>query len=157
MKTLKKFLIYAICVISFWILSDILIYLAINGMYHKIEAKVFTNVPEISITQCVATNVNGVVRGSITNNTNETMNHAYVKIDMYSPRNVKMGTKYVVINNLPSGYIQDFEMWYRYSNVAYVTVSIAENVSNTTDDDFCSQSSMNDLVVSGLVLLFFLK
>lgn len=157
MKTLKTYLVYIILIVTFYIFSDVVIYLALNGMYKKIDAKVYTNTPEIAITKCAATNVNGVVGGTIKNNTNEGINNQYIKIDLYSSRNIKMGTKYIAIENLAPEKEQHFEIWYRYSNVSHAAISITNQAENILEEELVSQRTMNDLVLGGLILLLFIK
>jgi hypothetical protein len=69
MKRMKTFLIYALIVAVFWIFSDIVIYFSVNGTYKTNLAKIYVSSPEITITENKATYVNGVVKGSIKNNT----------------------------------------------------------------------------------------
>ena len=157
MEKLKRFSVYIICIIALWIFSDVVIYLALNGMYQKIEAKIYTNAPEIVIEKCAATSVNGVVGGTIKNNTNGNIQNQYIKIDLYSSRNVKMGTKYVAIKNLAPDKVQHFEIWYRYSNVEYATICIVDRAEDISDEELISDQSMNDLVVGGLLLLLIIK
>ena len=88
--------------------------------------------PQVIVTENKATYVNGYVKGSIKNNTVGILNNMYLKIDMYSSRDVNLGTKYVKINNLNSNEIQDFEMWYQYTDVDYVELTIVDEVPNVS-------------------------
>ena len=69
MKRLKTFLIYALIIAAFWLFSNILIYIAINGTYAHINTKVYTTSPEIIVGDSKATYLNGFVKGGIKNNT----------------------------------------------------------------------------------------
>ena len=95
MARLKKFLLYALVIAAFWLFSDILIYLSLNTTYANVDAKVYTNSLEIIVGESKATYVNGFIKGSIKNNTNGIIKDKYLKIDLYSPRNVNLGTKYI--------------------------------------------------------------
>ena len=156
MEKLKKFLLYVIVIIAFWIFSDILVYIAINGTYKKIDAKVNINSPEISITDCKATYVNGYIKGSIKNNTNDIINKKYVKIDLYSPRDIKLGTKYVKIENLEKNNFQNFDMWYKYTNVKYAIITTVDDVQNVPEEEFLSQEMPGYLLISTLFIIYFL-
>ena len=156
MKRLKKFLLYALAIVAFWIVSDLLIYVAVNSTYVHIDTKVETSFPEITIEDSKATFVNGFVKGSIKTNTDSAISEKDVKIDLYSPRNSKMGTKYVKIENLEPSAYQEFEMWYKFTDVDYATVTVVEDIQNASEEEFISQETASYLVVGTLLLLYFI-
>jgi len=136
MKRMKTFLIYALLIIGFWIFSNIMINVIINGTYKTKRCEVYISSPEVIITENKATYVNGVVKGTIKNNTKDIINNKYLKIDMYTKRDVNVGTRYVAIENLQPNESKDFEMWYELTNVDYVIITTTEdgkeiNESNT--------------------------
>ena len=139
-----------------WIFSDILIYISINSTYKHTEAKIYTNYPEIIIGQSKATYVNGYVKGSIKNNTDGIINNKYLKIDMYSARDLKLGTKYIEITNLQPNEYKDFEMWYKFTDVDYVTITTTDNISSATEEEFLSQETATYLVLGTLLVLYFI-
>ena len=156
MKRMKTFLIYALLIIAFWLFSYILIYISINGTYANVDTKVYTTSPEIFVGQSKATHVNGYVKGGIKNNTEVIINNKYLKIDMYSPRDVKLGTKYIEINNLGPNEYKDFEMWYKFTDVDYVTITTTDNVNNATEEEFISQETATYLLFGTLLVLYFI-
>lgn len=156
MKRMKTFFTYAIIIAVFWLFSNILIYIAINGTYKHIDARVYSNSPEITIGQSKATYINGFVKGSIKNNTQGNINEKYLKIDLYSAHDVKLGTKYVRIENLQQNASQEFEMWYKFTDVNYATITVTDNVRNATEEEFLSQETASYIVVGTLLLLYFM-
>ena len=56
MKRLKTFLLYALAVIALWIFSNVIIYISLNSTYKNINAKIYTNSPQITILKNQATN-----------------------------------------------------------------------------------------------------
>ena len=156
MARMKKFLLYAFLIAAFWIFSDILIYLSINSSYANVEARVFAISPEISIGESKATYVNGFVKGNIKNNTDTIMNDKYLKIELYSKRDVKLGTKYVKIENLEVGKNQNFEMWYKFTDVEYANITVTDNVENVAEEEFLSQKTATYLVLGTLLVLYFI-
>ena len=100
MVKMKKYLLYVFLIAAFWVFSDILIYLSINTTYANVDTKVFAISPEVTVGKSEATYVNGVIKGTVRNNTDTIINDKYLKIDLYSSRDVKKGTKYVKIENL---------------------------------------------------------
>ena len=98
MDKVKKYAMYFILVIVFFILSDFLIYVGLNSSYRDIKRK--DDVEEVNIYQAEATKVNGRIRGLIQNPNGEDLNGKYVEVELYSKRDVFLGRKYVQINNL---------------------------------------------------------
>ena len=156
MKRLKTFLLYALIIAGFWIFSDIIIYVAINGTYTNVNAKIYTDSQEIIIGESKATNINGYIKGDIKNNTQGIINEKYVKIDLYSARDVKLGTKYIKIENLEPNNYQEFEMWYKFTDVDYATISITDDIKNTSEEEFLSQKTATYLVIGTLLILYFI-
>lgn len=156
MKRLKTFLIYALIIAAFWIFSNILIYIAINGTYAHINTKVYTTSPEIIVGDSKATYLNGFVKGGIKNNTSEIINNKYLKIELYSSRDVKLGTKYVKIENLQPNEYKEFEMWYKFTDVDYAIISITDNVQNASEEEFISEETATYLVIGTLLILYFI-
>ena len=156
MKRLKTFLKYALCIAVFWFLSDFLIYMGINGTYKAIETRTMIESPNINVAEAKATYVNGYVKGNIYNNTDNSINDKFVKMDFYSKRNVNLGTKYVKIENLESKKTQDFEMWFKYTDVNYCNISIVDSAENVTQEAFLSQETKYYMVLGFLFTLYFL-
>lgn len=156
MAKLKKYLLYVILIAAFWLLSDILIYLSINTTYTNVNTKVFAVSPEVTVGQSEATYVNGFIKGNIRNNTDTIINEKYLKIDLYSPRNVKLGTKYIKIENLEINKSQEFEMWYKFTDVEYAEITVIDNIENATEEEFLSQETTTILVFGAILVLYFM-
>ncbi len=112
--------------------------------------------PNISVTEAKATYVNGYVKGNIYNNTNDTINNKYLKIACYSPRNMFLGTKYVKIENLESKKTQDFEMWFKYTDVSYCEISVVDSANDASEKAFLSEETKYYMVLGFLVSLYFI-
>lgn len=154
MKRLKTFLIYALLIAGFWIVSDLIIYLVINGTYQPVKTEAYISSPQVTIGESKATYVNGFVKGSIKNNTEDIMNDVYLKIDMYSERDVNLGTKYVKIDNLQSKGSQEFEMWYEFTDVNYVILTLTDNAPNVSESEF-SSSQLTAYLLFGKLMFFY--
>jgi len=156
MKRMKTFFIYALLIAAFWIVSDIIIYLVVNGTYKAIDTKIYISEPQVTLSESKATYINGYVKGSIKNNTENIINNKYLKIDMYSERDVNLGTKYVKIDNLKSNAIQDFEMWYEFTDVDYVIIRLTDQAPNLNGAEFSSQTLRFGILFGKLMLLYFM-
>ena len=97
MDKLKKYFIYILLLVGFFILSNFLINVGLNSTYKKITRKE-DNLSQVVIYQEEATFVNGRIKGIVSNTS--TINDKYIKFDFYSERNVKLGSKYIEIDNL---------------------------------------------------------
>ena len=114
MDTMKKFLIYVLMVIGFFILSNFLINVGLNSTYKDIKRK--DDNSQIIVYQADATYVNGRIRGII-KNVGETQDK-YLKIELYSKRDVLLGKSYIEINDMKEDATQSFELLFKANDVA---------------------------------------
>ena len=154
MKRMKTFLIYALLIAVLWIFSDIVIYLTVKGTYRTLDTTVYLSSPEVTVTESKATYVNGYVKGSIKNITEETINNKFLKIDVYSERDNNLGAKYIRIDNLKPNEVREFNMGYKLTDADYVIVTIEDTVKNVTIDQFKSQEMNFVLIVGTLMFLY---
>ena len=146
MDKIKKYAMYFVLVIAFFIFSDFLIYVGLNSCYRDIERQ--NSVEEVSIYQAEATKVNGRIRGLIQNPNGEDLNGKYVEVDLYSKRNVFLGKKYIQINNLQQRDTQSFELLFKMEDVSSYNVSIVDEKQEGEEIDLLP----NDLTTSQIVV-----
>ena len=108
MERMKTFLKYALWVIGFFILSELLINVGLNVQYKPIERK--DNIEQVQFYQAEATLINGRMRGVIKNDGEEDISNKYVEVDFYSERDVYLGKKYIKVNELSKEDIQSIEI-----------------------------------------------
>lgn len=153
MDRMKTFFIYAIIVVAFYFLSNLLIYLFINGSYKDITGKVTVN--NIDILEAKATYVNGYIDGKIKNNTQEEITNKYVKIDIYSERNVCLGTKYVEIEKLSANETMDFHIGYKLKDSDRYEISIVDNKIDIEEEQLISDELAWYAIATTLIVLMF--
>ena len=155
MDRMKTFLLYALCIIGFFIFSNVMINLAVHGVYKTMHTDVYN--PEgiqIQINENKYTSVNGYVGGKVINNTQEMINNKYIKIDIYSKRNILLGTKYVTLNNFRPNEARDFRMGYKFNNSNYCKVSITEEVEeNVEEEQFISNNVAGIALITAVIML----
>ena len=122
MDRMKTFLKYALWVILFFIFSEIIINVGLNSSYKNMKCK--NNIEQVHIEQAQATLINGRIKGNIKNSGNEDLNGKFIKIDIYSERNVLLGSKYYEIQNLAKDQEQPFELYFKAQYAKYYDVSI---------------------------------
>lgn len=111
---MQKIIVWSLILIGVFILSDFLIYVGLNSTYKDIERT--DNNSQIIVYQADATYVNGRIRGMI-KNTSE-IQGKYLKIELYSKRNVSLGKKYIEIENKENSETQSFELLFKAKDVA---------------------------------------
>lgn len=117
MATFKKIMFYAIVIVVFAIFTDFIIKIGLKNTYRTISGEIQVVSPEINMTEVKTTDVNGYAKGIIKNNMDEHIDKIYIKIDLYSKRNVNLGTEYLEIRNLNKEEARNFQIDYRYSKV----------------------------------------
>ena len=130
MDRMKTFLIYLILFVLFFFFSNLLIFIGLNTNYDRISS--IGEVPsQVNINQAEATLVNGRIRGTITNNGQEDLNGKYMKVDLYSPRNVLLGTKYLQMTDLAQNAEENFEVFFKAQDVEHYKISFVDKMENT--------------------------
>lgn len=125
MDRLKTFAKYAIWVILFWILSDVLIHFGINSTYKDIEKKGEIS-SQITVNNAEATTINGRINGTVTNNDQNDLSGKYIKVNLYSKNGNLLGTNYLQIGNLGVVETKNFETYFKIQNVKSYDISIVD-------------------------------
>ena len=155
MSRLKTFLLYALIIVSFYFFSNALIFLSINGSYKNIKGEVITITPTIEVKEAKATHINGYVDGNIINNTNEKIENKYVKIGIFSERDVNLGSKYVKVEALDVNQMQAFHMGYKFTESYRYEISFVDEAENVTSEQLVSDEMAGYLLLGGLLVLMF--
>lgn len=119
---MKKIAIWVLILVGIFILSDFLINVGLNSTYKDIKRE--DNNSQIVVYQADATYVNGRIRGII-KNANEIQNK-YLKIELYSKRDVLLGENYIEIQNTEKGETQPFELLFKAKDVANYKIEIVD-------------------------------
>lgn len=156
MQRMKTFGIYGLCVILFFIFSNIMIDVAIKSSYNPIDTyKIEEQGIELDILEAKATYVNGYIGGTIENG-NDFISKTYLKIDLYSKNDICLGTKYATIENLEQGEKREFRMGFKFTDVEYAKiVRVNEIKAETKDEDFKSDNLAGAWLIATVILLCF--
>lgn len=123
MERVKQITFYLVVIIVFAIFSNYMIKIGLKNTYHTISGTVKISTPKITMSEVKTTDVNGYAKGEIENNLGEDIDKIYIKIDLYSKRDVNLGTEYIEISNLKAGKTRKFEIDYRYSKVDHYEIT----------------------------------
>lgn len=122
MDRVKTFLKYALIIIVFAILSELLISASLQSSYKDIKRK--DNTSQVTISQAQATLVNGKIKGTIVDDRKDNLTGKYVKITLYSKRDNEVGKKYVPIETTDVNKTQDFSLYFEKQDVTSYDISI---------------------------------
>lgn len=155
MSRMKTFLKYAILIILFFIFSEIMININIETTYRNIGRK--DNLSQVTVYQAKATKVNGRIKGTIKNDTENKIEYKYIKVDFYSERDVLLGTKYIDVSAMRENETQNLELYFKLQDVDYYEMSFTnektENEITLLPEDL-TLSEIRWLTFLGLLLVF---
>lgn len=150
MDRLKTFAKYAIWLILFWVLSDILIYFGINSTYKDIKRNGEIS-SQITVNNAEATVVNGRINGTVINNDQNDLSGKYIKVNLYAESGNLLGTNYLPIGNLGVVETKGFETYFKIQYVKSYDISIVdEKVEQAESDD---KFMTEDLTKAGIIAL----
>lgn len=161
MYRMKIFAQFAFVTIAFFIFSNIMINIAIKTTYDPIDSYIQVskeqNGVEIDVNEAKATFVNGYVGGKIVNSSDSNMFNKYLKIDMFSKRDVLLGTKYINIGYLKPNNEQDFRIGFKYTNVDYCRLDVVDEIPETVNDyQFMSDELRGAKLMATVIMLCYM-
>ena len=124
MDRMKTFFIYAIWIILFYIFSNTLIYLNLETTYQNIGRK--DNLPQVTVYQAQATKINGRIKGRIYNSSEYRIKNKYLRIDLYSERDVFLGSKYIDVSTMRDDETRNFEEYFKVQDVDYYEMKFTD-------------------------------
>ena len=84
------------------------------------------NLEQVNVYQAQATKINGRIKGSIYNNTESQILNDYLRIDLYSERDVFLGSRYVDISALRDNETRNFEVYFKMQDVDYYEMNFTD-------------------------------
>ena len=124
MDRMKTFLKYALWLILFYIFSNLMIYLNLETTYQNIGRK--DNLSQITIYQAQATKINGRIKGTVYNNSENKITNNYLRIDLYSERGNFLGSKYIDVSNMRDNETREFEIYFKVQDVDYYEMKFTD-------------------------------
>ena len=147
MDKLKKYFIYILLLVGFFILSNFLINVGLNSTYKKITRKE-DNLSQVVIYQEEATFVNGRIKGIVSNTS--TINDKYIKFDFYSERNVKLGSKYIEVDKTKVD--MPIEIYFKLRDVSYYTIATVNEKDKAGEIDLIPKDLTKPEVLVGTAI-----
>ena len=153
MDRLKTFAKYAVWIILFWILSDILIYFGLNSTYKQIEEQNELS-SQIIVNRAEATRVNGRINGKFINNEEQDLSGKYLKIDLYSSIGNILGTNYLEIGKLEPNETREFETYFKVQDVKSYSISVVDQKEEIVGE-FMTEDMTKLAVIALLAYMIF--
>lgn len=146
MDRMKTLLTYALWIILFWILSDILIHVGLDSTYKNIQQRGETTTG-IEVVQMQATAVNGRAKMKI----NDTaLSGKFLKVDLYSSTGVNLGTQYIEIGKVKENEIKEIETYFKISEVKSYEITVVDEMGVSTEGFM--DTALSTLTVLGIVI-----
>lgn len=141
MDRLQTFMIYLLIFVGFFLFSMFLEGQLIERMYVKLGGSVQENFEyngentalSVEILDAKATRMNGYLTARVTNNTDNIINKAYLKIDLFAKQDVEAMTRYMEITNLKPGESKEYQLKFRAGYVDTYQVAV---VNEFPDEDY---------------------
>lgn len=154
MSTLKTFAKYAIWLILFWVLSDILIYYGINSTYKAISNK-GENPKQVTINSAEATKVNGRIIGKVSNDEENDLSGKFLKIDLYAENDNLLATEYEEIGNLRANEVKSFETYFKMQDVKSYEITVVDQKEESSEGVFMTEDMTQIGVLALLTYMIF--
>ena len=126
MARLKTFFKYSICFLIVYALVDIFSFNIIKSTYIDKNFSADFASPKIEVTNCQATVTNGVVEGTLTNDTGALLKDKLLRLDFFTKRGTNVGTKYVDLGEVQNGDKVNFQSLFNFDNVDNVKASLVD-------------------------------
>lgn len=150
MDTVKRFAKYAILLILFWIISDILINIGINSMYKDMNQKGTT--PEgIQVVEVQSTTVNGRIKLTAEG---ENLSGKFIKVDLYSDIDNHLGTQYLEIGNLGENEIKNIDTYFKIAETKSYEITIVDEAGESSEGFMDTAMTAMTVFVLVIKLLF---
>ena len=144
MERIKTFGKYALWIMLFWILSDILIHIGLNSTYKNIKQRGETPAG-VEVVQMQATTVNGRAKVKVNN---PELKGKFLKLDLYSSTGVNLGTQYIELSNMDEN--NEIETYFKISEVKSYELAIVDEKGVSTEGFM--DTALSTLTVLGIVI-----
>ena len=156
MKRLKKFLIYLLIIVGFYIFSDFASFAYIKTTYQDLtKFTIEAPNPKVKIYESKATYINGYIKGTLLNNEEQMIENRYVKFEFFSERDIYLGKKYIKIDKLVPNQEKEFEVKFNFENVDHYKITLADENEEIPEADLTlDEETKGLLLITTLIFLY---
>ena len=128
METLKKFRLYLLMFVGFFLFVTLLTNFLMRDDYKNTNYEIKEESPVITVTECKSAYSNGYIKGSITNNKEEIIPLKYLQINLYDKDDVYLGSEYKELKNFYPQETINFDISYNYLNIDKATLNFVDEI-----------------------------
>ncbi len=152
MARMKTFFIYFILLVVAFVVSQVLIYVAINTTYNYKNVEIKTT--QIKEAEVKATSINGYAKFKFADDNVDTKK--YVKVECYTKNDVLIGTKYIKVEQLQANDKNEFEIRFNYNRIDKAIIDVVDEIpENVNEEQKVSDPKMTAaMTISALIFLF---
>lgn len=158
MERMKTFLLYLIIFVGFYMLSNVLISVALANSYEYLECtKNEVNSYSVQVLEAKATSVSGYVKGTIKLNEGIESPEQYLQVDLYSKYGHCVGRRFVDLTSVKTGEQRDFKVSFECDNVATYEITTTNEVEKLDDvqTEMVSKGYLAITIIGVLMLLYY--
>ena len=127
-RNLRRYFIWFILLFAFVTIGTIF---AVKSMYHDIKSyQIETQDFEVVVNEAKATNVNGYVKGNITNKSENEIDGKYMCFLLYTSEDELIGEEYIEIGKLFPNETKSYELQFKRDNVDRFVITITNEKIN---------------------------
>lgn len=125
-RNLRRWFIWFILLFAFVTIGSII---AVKSMYHNITSyEIISNNPVVTVTEAKATNVNGYIKGNITNESEENIKDKYLCFLLCDENNEVISKEYLEIESLASNETKSYELKFKRDNIERFYIIVTDKI-----------------------------
>lgn len=126
---MKKFFIYFILFVAFYLFVSLMTNLGMKENYKNItNHQITVESPKVTVSESKATYSYGYIKGSISNDTGKHLKDKYLQFDFYDKEGIYVGTEFKEIKYFNVDETIKFDLNYEYINVEKIKISFVDDI-----------------------------
>ena len=128
MGTLKKFWMYFLMFIGFFLFVTFSTNFLMRNDYKNTKYEIKAESPVITVVECKAAYGTGYIKGSVNNDTQEIIPLKYLQINLYDKDDVYLGSEYKELKNFYPQETINFDISFNYLNIDKATIDFVDEI-----------------------------
>ena len=128
MGTLKKFWMYFLMFIGFFLFVTFSTNFLMRNDYKNTKYEIKAESPVITVAECKAAYGTGYIKGSVNNDTQEIIPLKYLQINLYDKDDVYLGSEYKELKNFYPQETINFDISFNYLNIDKATIDFVDKI-----------------------------
>lgn len=121
-RNFRRYFIWFILLFAFVSIGSVM---AVKSMYQDMTIyRIQETNPQITVSEAKATNVNGYIKGAISNNSDESITDKNLTFFLYNSNNELKATEYIDIGTLSEGQSKTYELKFKEDDIDRFLVAI---------------------------------